>query len=134
MARIYVRRGDDVIVLSRRRPGLLRVRPVRRSWSTLVEIPPRTGRPPGETALVFAPPVALGAVAAGLAPTGGGVAGGRMAVIGSAYLTPMLRRRVTDRRLRRPDNIILRGPLARAAFDRTVEVADRVSETWPRLG
>jgi hypothetical protein len=134
VARIYLMRGDNVIVLSRRRPGLLRVRPVPRSWHTLAEIPPRTGRPPGETALVFAPPVALGALAAAFAPAGVGVAVGGAALIASTYLNPVLRSRLAGRRLRRPGNIVLRGDRARSAFDRTVDLADRVSETWPELG
>jgi hypothetical protein len=132
--RIYVMRRDGVIVLSRRRPGLLRVRPVPRPWDALAEIPPRTGRLPGETALVFAPPVALGALAAAFAPAGVGVAVGGAALIASTYLTPVLRGRAADRRLRRPENILLRGERAQSAFDRAVAVADRISETWPALG
>ncbi|MEV6848061.1 hypothetical protein [Actinoplanes sp. NPDC051411] len=134
MARIYVMRDDSVIVVSRRRLGWLRNRPVPRSWDTLVEIPPRTGRAPGETTLVFAPPVALGALTAALAPAGIGVAVGGATLIASTYLTPQLRRRLAERRLRRPDNILLRGEKARSAFDHALGLADRVSETWPDLG
>jgi hypothetical protein len=134
VARIYVMRDEGVIVVSRRRPGLLRNRPVPRSWDTLAEIPPRTGRAPGETTLVFAPPVALGALAAVLAPAGVGVVVGGAALIASTYLTPQLRRRLAGRRLRRPDNIVLRGEKAQAAFDHALGLADRVSETWPSLG
>jgi hypothetical protein len=134
MARIYVMRRGDAIVVSRRRPGMLRARPVPRSWSTLAEIPPRVGRPPGDTALVFAPPVALGALAAALAPAGVGVAVGGAALIASTRLVPVLRRRLADRRLRRPENIVLHGDRARSAFDRTVALADRISDTWPGLG
>jgi hypothetical protein len=134
MARIYVRRDDGVIVVSRRRLGWLSNRPVERSWDTLVEIPPRAGRAPGETTLVFAPPVALGALAAVLAPAGVGVAVGGATLIASTYLTPRLRRRLAERRLRRADNIILRGERARSAFDHALDLADRVSSTWPALG
>jgi hypothetical protein len=134
VARIYVMRGDGVIVLSRRRPGVLRVHPVPRSWPTLAEIPLRAGRPPGETALVFAPPLALGALAAAFAPAGVGVAVGGAALIATTYLNPVLRNRLAGRRLRRPDNIVLRSERARSAFDRTLALADRVSDTWPELG
>lgn len=134
MARIYVMRGDGVIVVSRRRPGLLGPRPVQRSWHTLAEIPPRTGRPPGETTLVFAPPVVLGFLAAAFAPAGIGIAVGGVSLIASTRLTPALRRRLAGRRLRRPDNIVLRDERARSVFDRAVAIADRVSETWPALG
>ena len=134
MARIYVLRGDGVIVVSRRRPGVLRLRPVPRPWNTLAEIPPRTGRQPGETALVFAPPVALGALAAAFAPPEVGVAVGGAALIASTYLTPVLRGRLAGRRLRRPENIILYGERSQSAFDRSVAIADRISETWPALG
>jgi hypothetical protein len=134
MARIYVMRDDGVIVVSRRRPGWLRHRPVERSWDTLVEIPPRTGRARGETTLVFTPPVALGALAAILAPAGVGIAVGGATLIASTYLTPRLRRRLAERRLRRPDNIILRGERARSAFDHALDLADRISSTWPALG
>jgi hypothetical protein len=134
VARIYVRRDEAVIVVSRRRLGRLGNRPVRRSWNTLVEIPPRSGRPPGETALVFAPPVALGALAAALAPPEIGVAVGGVTLIASTYLTPQLRRRLAGRPLRRPENVVLRSERARAAFDHALGLADRVSETWPALG
>jgi hypothetical protein len=134
VARIYVMRDDGVIVVSRRRPGWLRNRPVPRSWDTLVEILPRTGRAPGETTLVFAPPVALGALAAVLAPAGVGVAVGGATLIASTYLNPRLRRRLAERRLRRPDNIVLRAEKARSAFDHALALADRVSGTWPLLG
>ncbi|MFI6072996.1 hypothetical protein ACIA5C_15545 [Actinoplanes sp. NPDC051343] len=133
MARIYVMRDDGAIVVSRRRPGLLRSRPVPRSWDTLVEIPPRTGRAPGETTLVFASPVALGALATTFAPVELGVAVGGAALIASTYLTPRLRRRLADRRRNRPDNIVLHSEKARSAFDHVLGLADRVSETWPLL-
>jgi hypothetical protein len=134
VTRIYVMRDEGVIVLSRRRLGGLRSRRVQRSWDALVEIPPRTGRIPGETALVFALPVALGALAAMFAPAGVGVAVGGATLIASTYLTPELRRRLAGRRSRRPDNIVLRGERARSAFDHALGLADRVSETWPSLG
>jgi len=134
VARIYVLRGNGVIVVSRRRPGLLRVRPVKRSWHTLAEIPPRTGRPPGDTALVFAPPLLLGTLATAFAPAEVGVAVGGATLIASTRLTPLLRRRLAGRRLRRPGNIVLREERAQSAFDRALAVADRVSETWPALG
>jgi hypothetical protein len=127
-------RDEGVIVLSRRRLGGLRSRPVERSWDALAEIPPRTGRVPGETALVFAPPVALGALAAVFAPAGVGVALGGATLIASTYLTPELRRRLAGRRRRRPDNIVLRSERAHSAFDHALGLADRVSETWPALG
>lgn len=133
MTRIYVSRDHDAIVVSRRRLGWLRNRAVPRSWDALVEFPPRTGRAPGETTLVFAPPVALGALAAVLAPAGVGVAVGGATLIASTYLTPQLRRRLADRRLRRPDNIVLHSEKARSAFDHALGLADRVSETWPAL-
>ena len=134
MARIYVMRDRGVIVLSRRRLGRLRNRPVPRSWDTLVEIPPRAGRPPGETTLVFVPPVALGALAAAFAPVEVGVAVGGASLIASTYLMPQLRRHLSGRRLRRPDNITLHGERARSAFDHALSLADRVSDTWPALG
>jgi hypothetical protein len=134
VARIYVMRDNGVIVVSRRRLGRLRNRPVPRSWDTLVEIPPRTGRAPGETTLVFAPPVALGALAAVFAPAEVGVAVGGATLIASTYLTPQLRRWLAGRRLRRPDNVVLHSERARSAFDHALALADRVSETWPALG
>jgi hypothetical protein len=134
MARIYVMRDQGVTVLSRRRLGWWRNRPVPRSWDTLVEIPPRTGRPPGDTTLVFAPPVALGALAAVLAPVEIGVAVGGATLIASTYLTPQLRRRLAARRLRRPDTIVLHTERAQSAFDHALGLADRVSSTWPSLG
>jgi hypothetical protein len=134
MVRIYVTRNDGVLVVSRRRPGWLPSRPVPRSWDTLAEIPPPTGRPPGETTLVFAPPVALGALAAVFAPAEIGVAVGGAALIASTYLTPRLRRRLAGRRTRRPDTVVLRSERARSAFDHALGLADRVGETWPGLG
>jgi hypothetical protein len=134
VARIYVMRDEGVIVVSRRRLGGLRSRRAERSWDTLAEIPPRTGRLPGETTLVFAPPVALGALAALLAPVEIGVAVGGVTLIASTYLTPQLRRRLAGRRLHRPDNVVLHSERARSAFDHALAQADRVSETWPELG
>jgi hypothetical protein len=134
VARIYVLRDEGALVVSRRRPGPLRNRPVRRSWDALVEIPPRTGRAPAETTLVFAPPVILGALAAVFGPPEVGVALGGATLIASTYLTPQLRRRLTARLLRRPGNVVLRGPRSRTAFDHALGLADRISETWPSLG
>ena len=116
------------------RPG---ARPVRRSWRGLVELPARTGRARGDTALVFAAPAAIGALAAAFAPVEVGIAVGGAALVASTYVTPLLRRRVAaraaDRRLHRPGNLVLTGACERAAWDRAVAVADRISETWPEL-
>jgi len=133
MARIHIVRDAGAVVVSRRRLGWLRSRPVPRSWDTLVEIPPRTGRPPGETTLVFASPVAFGAVATAFAPVEIGVAVGGLTLIASTYLTPRLRRSLADRRRRRPDTVVLHSEKARSAFDHALGLADRVSETWPAL-
>lgn len=162
MVRIYVMRDDNVTVLSRRRPRLLGVRlpspwttrrsarsasvrphdgggepDARRSWRGLVDVPARAHRAHGETALVFLPPAAIGALAAAVAPIEVGVATGGLALVASTYFTPVLRRRLADRaadrRLTRPGNLLLTGARERATWDRAAATADRISETWPAL-
>ena len=111
--------------------------PVRRPWRGLVELPARTPPTRGDTALVFVPPAAIGALAAAFAPVEVGVAAGGLALVASTYFTPLLRRRLADRaaarRLTRPGNLLLTGARERAAWDRAVATADRISETWPAL-
>lgn len=103
MVSIYVMRDDTITVVSRHRPrplGVpLRIRlfgaePVRRSWRGLAELPCRFGSGRGETALVFAPPAAIGVLAAAFAPVEVGVAAGGVARVASTYFTP---RRVVGR-------------------------------------
>jgi hypothetical protein len=111
--------------------------PVRRAWRGLAELPSQTGRTRGETALIFAPPAAIGVLAAAFAPVEVGIAAGGVALVASTYFTPLLRRRfaarAANRRLTRAGNLILTGAAERTAWDRAVAVADRISETWPAL-
>jgi len=53
------------------------------TWRGLAELPSQTGRARGETALIFAPPAAIGALAAAFAPVEVGIAAGGFALVAS---------------------------------------------------
>jgi hypothetical protein len=142
VARIYVTRDEAVTVVSRRRPPVFPGRRVRRSWRELVEYSARS-RTSGTTLLTFGPPAALGGVVAILAPPEIAVAVGGASLVATTYVAPTVRRRlsawVTARRvkaprLRRSSYAPLRGAAEQEAFDRAIGLADRISQTWPRLG
>ena len=140
MARVYLVRDEHSTVVCRRRPRMRGVRSQPRSWRALAELPPaasRTSRQPGDTAVIFAPPVALGAMITALASAEVGIAVGGATLVASTYFTPLLRRRAADwiarRRLSRPDTVVLTGEAERSAFGRALGVADRISDTWPAL-
>ena len=147
--RLYVARDGNVTVISRDRVRLSGGRVVRRPWSALSEITPAAGEAAtglagklpsrqavADAALVVLTPVLAGGVAAAFAPVEAGFAAGGAMLLAMSYLTPALRRRRAARgpRAGRGEVVTLTEAGARAAFGRAVEVADRISETWPALG
>jgi hypothetical protein len=139
-SRLYVARNASVTVVARRRPWLAGSRTVRRRfYGTLVEkAPPVQGArwSAREAAIVLAPPIAvlLLTTAASGSALGGFLLGGAVFFL-LAYLGPMQRERQSRRIGTRPspDRRVLSQSTGREVFDRALQSADRVSETWPSL-
>ncbi|MGX6602610.1 hypothetical protein ACWKSP_10800 [Micromonosporaceae bacterium Da 78-11] len=139
--RIHVARDDSVIVVSRRRLRLIGGRPVHRPWKALVETTTETSdQHPRDavvgTALVAGPPILAGALTAAFAPVEVGIVAGGAVFFAMSYLGPMIRGRLAKRGPRATGGQVYRLTTVseRAAFDRVLATADRISETWPGLG
>jgi hypothetical protein len=141
-SRLYVARGDQVTVVSRRRLRLSGSRPVHRAWPQLAETTwgaddaaPR--RSLLDAAVVLVPPVAALGVTTAFAPVESGFLVGGVVLFATSYLAPVLRRRRMAKgpRVSRGDDIrMLTAERERADFARAIGIADRISETWPQLG
>lgn len=138
MARLHVARDSRVTVVSRGRLRLSGGRLVRRPWPALVEltVPVVEERESVGLALVVVPPTATAVIAAAAVSPEVGVVAGAIVFFALSYLSPTLRRRRGERhpKSRSAAAVTLSAPAERAAFEQAVGIADRVSETWPRLG
>jgi hypothetical protein len=87
-----------------------------------------------DAAFVVLPPVLAGSIIAAFAPLEAGYAvGGCLLLATSAFAQP-LRRRLTSRGPRAGRHETRTLTSERAAFHRAINLADRISETWPSLG
>ncbi len=136
MARLYVARDDKSIVVSRSRVRQPGARPVRHPWSALVEVAAPSTRDHDRLPLVavVVPPVATALITTASLSIEAGVVAGAMVFFGTSYLSPLLLRRRRAPKTRAARTVTLTAPADRAAFDRALGVADRISESWPRLG
>jgi hypothetical protein len=139
-SRLYVARDASSTVVARKRPWMAGSRTVRRRfYPTLVE-KTAPGQGPRwsamEAATVLVPPVAvllLITAAVGSVLLGFLAAGTVFFLL--AYLGPMQRERQSQRAAGRPspDRRVLSQSTGREVFDRALQSADRVSESWPSL-
>jgi hypothetical protein len=141
MARIYLARDDRATLVSRRRLRMVAGRPVRHPWKALVETDATarattSATSPAGMALVVGPPVLAGAVITTFAPVEIGIAAGGAVFFAMSYLSPVFRRYLVGRgpRATGGETHRLTAVAERAAFDRVLATADRISETWPGLG
>jgi hypothetical protein len=135
-----VARDAKATVIARRRPWLPGARTVhRRHYATLIEKMPPGQRPRWsglEAAAVLVPPLAVLLVTtAAFGSVGLGFAAGCAVFFLLAYLGPMHREQLADAVLRpsAQNRRVLSQSTGREVFDRALQSADRVSETWPAL-
>ena len=141
-SRLFVARHGSITLVARKRPWPVGSRTVhRRHFATLVEkapVGPRaTAWSLGDAAVVFVPPLVvflMVAAAAGLLLPAFGAACGVFFLM--AYLHPIgARINVRGSSSRESaDRRVLAQDVGREVFDRALESADRISETWPALG
>jgi hypothetical protein len=138
--RIHVARDLNATVVSRRRLRMAGGRPVRRRWKALVETTADTGeQQPRDavigTAMVAGPPILTGALTAAFAPLEIGIVVGGVVFFAMSYVGPLLRRRLAKRGPRAGGEAYRLTTISeRAAFDRVLATADRITESWPGLG
>ncbi|MGK5678635.1 hypothetical protein [Actinoplanes sp. URMC 104] len=145
-SRLYVMRDEAAIVVSRERLPMSGTRLVQRSWQALVEttVPSvskavEERRSPSGAAIFIVPSLIAGGVVAAFAPIEFGLLMSAVTFFGAAYAEPVVRRRRNARNDRRPRPApsgahILTASDERATFDRSVALADAISDTWPHLG
>ena len=141
MTRIYVARDVNATVVSRQRLRMIGGRPVRRQWKALVETTADTSaQQPRDavigTAMVAGPPILTGALTAAFAPLEVGIVVGGVVFFAMSYVGPLVRRRLVRKgpRIAGREAFRLTTISERAAFDRVLATADRITETWPGLG
>lgn len=140
MARIYVARDVNATVVSRQRLRMAGGRPVRRRWKALVETTADTGtQQPRDavigTAMVAGPPILTGALTAAFAPLEVGIVVGGLVFFAMSYVGPLVRRRLVKQGPRIGGAAYRLTTISeRAAFDRVLATADRITESWPGLG
>jgi hypothetical protein len=139
-SRLYVARDISSTVVARKRPWTAGSRTVRRRfYPTLVEksAPGQGSRwSVREAATVLVPPVAvLLLITAAVGSVLLGFLAGCTVFFLLAYLGPMQRERLSQRIAGRStqDRRVLSQSTGREIFDRALQAADRVSETWPSL-
>ena len=137
LSRLYVARDGQTTAVSRAPLRMSGAHPVRREWRALAEVtaPALQPKPPrslSDAVLVALPPVLAGSLTVAFAPVEAGIAVGGAVFFAASYLAPALRRRAA-RGSRRPDVRTLSAPPERATFQRAVDTADRIAETWPAL-
>jgi hypothetical protein len=143
-SRLYVARDDTVTAVSRGRLRMSGAQTVRRGWHSLVEITapvlrPESRRSFADGAIVVLPPVVAGALTAAFAPVEAGFAVGGAVFFATSYLAPLVRRRLgtgakKTPRSRGAEVRMLTAPAERRTFQQAVDLADRISDTWPALG
>ena len=140
-SRIYVARDVNATVVSRQRLRMAGGRTVRRRWKALTELSPDTvDQQPRDavvgTVMVAGPPILTGALAAAFAPIEIGIVAGGVVFFAMSYVGPLIRRRLTKKGPRTTGGEAYRLTTIseRAAFDRVLATADRITETWPGLG
>jgi hypothetical protein len=138
LSRLYVARDDKITAVSRVPLRMSGADPVRRDWRTLVEVtaPVLRPKPPrllSDPVLVILPPVLAGSLTVAFAPVEAGIAVGGALFFAASYVAPVLRRRALAAARRRPEVLTLSAAAERAAFQRAVDLADRIAETWPSL-
>ena len=141
-SRLFVARNGSVTVVARKRPWPVGSRTVhRRHFPTLVEKCPVPHQPTAwslaDAAVVFVPPLVaflMVAAAVGSLLLAFGAACGVFFLM--AYLRPIGARLGRDGPPRREsaERRVLAQNVGREVFDRALESADRISETWPALG
>ena len=152
--RLYVARDDSVLVVSRQRLRTVGGRTSARRWPGAVETSsaapdPEPPRSLVGAAVVAVPPVLIFGLL--LLVAGVDVAIAAMVALtvffASAYLTPVVRRAARRRTVEAAgadtpravtgssDNArLLFDTEERTAFDQALDLADRISDTWPELG
>lgn len=140
MARLYVVRDLNATVISRQRLRMVGGRAVRRRWKALVETTSDTGaQQPRDavlgTAMVAGPPIVTGALTAAFAPIELGIVVGGAVFFAMSYVGPLVRRRLAKQGPRAGGKAYRLTTISeRAAFDRVLATADRITESWPGLG
>jgi hypothetical protein len=138
--RLYVARDLSATVISRHRLRMAGGRAVRRRWKALVETTADTGaQQPRDavigTAMVAGPPILTGALTAVFAPVEIGIVVGGAVFFGMSYVAPLVRRQLAGRGPRTTGAAYRLTTISeRAAFDRVLATADRITESWPGLG
>jgi hypothetical protein len=139
--RIYVARDVSATVVARQRLRMAGGRPVRRRWKALIETTSDTrDQQPRDavigTAVVAGPPILTGALTAAFAPIEIGIVVGGAVFFAMSYAGPLVRRRLAQKgpRATGGETYRLTTISERAAFDRVLATADRITETWPGLG
>jgi hypothetical protein len=87
-----------------------------------------------DAAFVVVPPVLAGSVTATFAPVEAGFAVGGCLLLATSALAQPLRRRLASRGPRAGGHETRVLTSERAAFHRAINLAERISETWPALG
>ena len=154
LSRLYVARDNKITMVSRAPLRMSGAHPVRRDWSTLTELtaPTLNPKPPrslSDTVLVALPSLLAGGLTATFAPAEAAIAVGGGLFLTASYLAPELRRRAATFAARSAGSVAARSAFAflgrraevimlvaeaeRAVFQRAVDLADRIGETWPSL-
>jgi hypothetical protein len=151
--RLYVARDERVLVVSRKRLRTVGGRTSARRWPGVVESSSATPDPEPPRSLIGAavvgvPPVVTFALLR-LLDVDVAIAAlvALMLFFGSAYVAPVVRKRITRRRALRAsgdgtpamvagseNSRLLFDAEERATFERALATADRISDTWPELG
>jgi hypothetical protein len=146
--RLYVARDARVLVVSRQHLRTAGGRTAHRRWPGVLETSSATPDPEpphswkGAMAVGLPPLVSIAALPLLGVPIAASVGVGFLVFFGSAYLTPLFRRRSARRAAEATTPALtsvsdtarlLFDADERASFERALAAADRISDTWPEL-